>query len=114
MWYPLWSNGDELLCIVDVQNDDHDGWAQEFQVVQSSPTFRGFARRDISRQNHSQPWKMVATTTLVTEAEKPFNIPQIAYFEEEATMFENHKKSLRFNIASEASYVYILSGQKFK
>ena len=54
MWYPLWSNGDELLCIVDVQNDDHDGWAQEFQVVQSSPTFRGFAR-DISRQNHSQP-----------------------------------------------------------
>ena len=55
---------------------------------------------------------MVATTTLVTEAEKPFNIPQIAYFEEEATMFENHKKSLRFNIASEASYVYILSGQK--
>ena len=86
MWYPLWSNGDELLCIVDVQNDDHDGWAQEFQVVQSSPTFRGFARRDISRQNHSQPWKMVATTTLVTEAEKPFNIPQIAYFEEEATV----------------------------
>ena len=30
-------------------------------------------------------------------------------------MFENHRKSLiqPFNIASEASYVYILSGQKF-
>ena len=28
-------------------------------------------------------------------------------------MFENHKKSLIFNIASEASYVYILSGQKW-
>ena len=27
-------------------------------------------------------------------------------------MFENHKK-VSFNIASEASYVYILSGQKF-
>ena len=27
-------------------------------------------------------------------------------------MFENHRKSLIFNIASEASYVYILSGQK--
>ena len=27
------------------------------------------------------------------------------------TVFENHRKSL--NIASEASYVYILSGQKF-
>ena len=54
---------------------------------------------------------MVATTTLVTEAEKPFNIPQIAYFEEEATVFENHKK-VSFNIASEASYVYIMSGQK--
>ena len=28
------------------------------------------------------------------------------------TVFENHKK-VSFNIASEASYVYILSGQKF-
>ena len=28
-------------------------------------------------------------------------------------MFENHRKSLIYNIASEASYVYILSGQKF-
>ena len=28
------------------------------------------------------------------------------------TVFENHKK-VAFNIASEASYVYILSGQKF-
>ena len=28
------------------------------------------------------------------------------------TVFENHRKSLSFNIASEASYVYILSGQK--
>ena len=28
------------------------------------------------------------------------------------TVFENHRKSLAFNIASEASYVYILSGQK--
>ena len=28
------------------------------------------------------------------------------------TEFENHKK-VAFNIASEASYVYILSGQKF-
>ena len=27
-------------------------------------------------------------------------------------MFENHKK-VAFNIASEASYVYILNGQKF-
>ena len=27
-------------------------------------------------------------------------------------MFKNHKK-VSFNIASEASYVYILSGQKF-
>ena len=27
-------------------------------------------------------------------------------------MFENHKK-VSFNIASEAGYVYILSGQKF-
>ena len=29
-----------------------------------------------------------------------------------ATVYENHKK-VSFNIASEASYVYILSGQKF-
>ena len=29
-----------------------------------------------------------------------------------STMFENHKKVL-FSIASEATYVYILSGQKF-
>ena len=28
-------------------------------------------------------------------------------------MFENHRKSLIFDIASQASYVYILSGQKF-
>ena len=28
-------------------------------------------------------------------------------------MFENHRKSLIFNIVSEANYVYILSGQKF-
>ena len=27
-------------------------------------------------------------------------------------MFENHRKKFSFNIASEASYVYILSGQK--
>ena len=29
------------------------------------------------------------------------------------TVFENLKKKVSFNIASEASYVYILSGQKF-
>ena len=29
------------------------------------------------------------------------------------TMFENHRKSLIWNIASEASYVYIMSGQKY-
>ena len=29
------------------------------------------------------------------------------------TVFENHGKSLIFNIVSEASYVYILSGLKF-
>ena len=29
------------------------------------------------------------------------------------TVFENHTKKVSFNIASEASYVYILSGQKF-
>ena len=28
-------------------------------------------------------------------------------------VFENHKKVSFYNIASEASYVYILSGQKF-
>ena len=28
-------------------------------------------------------------------------------------VFENNRKSLKFNIASEASYVYILSGQNF-
>ena len=28
-------------------------------------------------------------------------------------VFENHQKKVSFNIASEASYVYILSGQKF-
>ena len=28
-------------------------------------------------------------------------------------VFENHRKSLIQNIASEASFVYILSGQKF-
>ena len=28
-------------------------------------------------------------------------------------MFENQEKKVAFNIASEASYVYILSGQKF-
>ena len=28
------------------------------------------------------------------------------------TVFENHRKKISFNIASEASYVYILSGQK--
>ena len=32
--------------------------------------------------------------------------------ESELTVFENHRK-VSFNIASEASYVYILSGQKF-
>ena len=31
---------------------------------------------------------------------------------ENSTVFKNHKK-VSFNIASEASYVYILSGQKF-
>ena len=29
------------------------------------------------------------------------------------TVFENHKKKVSFNIGSEVSYVYILSGQKF-
>jgi len=29
-----------------------------------------------------------------------------------ATVFENHRKKISFNIASEESYVYILSGQK--
>ena len=29
------------------------------------------------------------------------------------TVFENKRKKVSFNIASEASYVYILSGQKF-
>ena len=29
------------------------------------------------------------------------------------TAFENHRKSLIWNIASEARYVYIMSGQKF-
>ena len=30
----------------------------------------------------------------------------------EFTVFENHRKKVSFNIASEASYVYILNGQK--
>ena len=30
-----------------------------------------------------------------------------------STVFENRQKKVAFNIASEASYVYILNGQKF-
>ena len=41
--------------------------------------------------------------------------PSLFYYAEKLrinTVFENHKK-VSFNIASEASYVYISSGQKF-
>ena len=41
-----------------------------------------------------------------------FNQAKYVYFRTFCTVFENHKKKVAFEIASEASYVYILSGQK--
>ena len=51
----------------------------------------------------------------VYEAEKLIaagRVKTLKYQLAPGTVFENHKK-VSFNIASEASYVYILSGQKF-
>ena len=33
--------------------------------------------------------------------------------ENQLTVFKNHRKSFKFNIGSEARYVYILRGQKY-